>query len=427
MKQLDSLFICFIALIAICQQTSAQFTLSAEVRPRAEFRNGFKSPIENGMEPAFFVEQRTRLYADYLSEKFDMVVSLQDIRIWGASAQVYKSDPALSNLYEAYGTYKITSKHSFSAGRMALDYDNARIFGNLDWAQQGRSHDLLKYSYETSFFHLDIGAAFNQDAATPEYSKLSGTFYSGVNNYKTIQYAWVHRQFGKSKMSFLALNNGIQYATDSVYFSQTLGVYVVPQVGPTSLELEFYYQAGKDGSGNTLGAYMLSASWLFHKGKSLSLIAGADVLSGDDPNTGKDEAFTPLFGTNHKFYGFMDYFYVGNGHSNKGLTDLNLKAKFETGEKSTLLAHVHQFFANANIPGEGGRQGDYASNLGTELDIVFNTVLGKGVKFVGGYSQIFQSESMNVIKNQSGTRGMQNWAWAMLVFKPTLFESESKK
>jgi len=43
------------------QDAWAQFTLSAEVRPRAELRNGFKKPLESDMDAAFFVEQRTRL------------------------------------------------------------------------------------------------------------------------------------------------------------------------------------------------------------------------------------------------------------------------------------------------------------------------------------------------------------------------------
>jgi hypothetical protein len=423
MKQLYFFFLHLCVFTMISFSAVAQFTLSAEIRPRAEFRNGFKTPIKKGDDPAFFIEQRTRLYANYQSEKFDVAISVQDVRIWGSTSQVYKEDPSLFNLYEAYGTYKITSAHHISFGRMALDYDNARILGNLDWAQQGRSHDLLKYSFIGSSFKLDVGAAFNQDASTPEFSKLTGSYYSGVNNYKTMQYAWAHKQFDKGKISFLALNNGVQYAPDTVYFSQTIGTYAVPQIGKSSLELEAYYQGGKDGSGRKLNAYMLSAAWSFLKDKPVSLTAGVDLLSGDDPDTEKNEAFSPLYGTHHKFYGFMDYFYVGNGHGNKGLTDLNLKAKFKSGGNSSLLAHVHQFFSNAKVPGGEAHPGDYSSNLGTELDIVFNTTLGKSVKLAGGYSQMFQSESMDIIKGKVDTKGMQNWAWAMLVFKPTLFES----
>src|SRR5690606_36907009 len=117
-------------------------------RPRAEYRDGFKKLLPENADAAFFVEQRSRLNALFSSEKFDVYVSLQDVRTWGAVTQVYKSDPSLSNLYQAWAAYKFDSKNSLAVGRMELDYDNVRILGNLDWASQGRSHDLVKYEYK---------------------------------------------------------------------------------------------------------------------------------------------------------------------------------------------------------------------------------------------------------------------------------------
>lgn len=39
----------------------AQLEISAEIRPRTEFRNGFKSLNSKGEHPALFTEQRSRL------------------------------------------------------------------------------------------------------------------------------------------------------------------------------------------------------------------------------------------------------------------------------------------------------------------------------------------------------------------------------
>lgn len=403
-----------------------QFKLSAEIRPRAEFRNGFKRPIEKGLDPAFFVEQRTRLTAGYVSDKFDFSMTMQDVRIWGGTSQVYKSDPALFNMYEAYGTYHFSTNHHLSLGRMALDYDNARILGNLDWAQQGRSHDLVKYTYKGASLQVDLGLAFNQDANTPEFKKLAGSYYSGVKNYKTMQYVWLHKDFEKAGLSVLALNNGVQYAPDTVHFSQTLGAYFTPQLGSTSFVLEAYVQGGKDVAGQDLRSYMLAASWDFINHKPVSLGVGTDILSGDDVKTAQNETFTPLYGTNHKFYGFMDYFYVGNGHSKKGLIDIYLKSKIKTGQQSSLSVHAHQFFAQTTIPATNDQAGDISSNLGAELDLVWVARLGPEIKFVGGYSQMFQTSSMHAIKDSVDPRGLQNWAWAMFVFKPQLLKNDKK-
>ncbi len=413
----------FIGLIC-SDKAEAQLTLSAEVRPRAEYRHGFKKPLEKSLDPAFFIEQRTRINAKFVSEKFDVFISFQDVRTWGAVNQIYKSDPSLSNIYEAWGSYKINSKNAFMAGRMALNYDNARFLGNLGWAQQGRSHDLVKYVYSGDGTSLHLGAAFNQDANTPEFAKLANTYYTGVNNYKTMQFAWFHKDWENSKLSLLLLNNGVQAPDSTVNFSQTLGLYGNKKLGSVKLEYELYYQTGKDPAGRDLSGLLAAANATFFAGKPTTLTIGADYLSGDKADTEKNEGFTPFYGTNHKFYGFMDYFYVGNGHMNKGLIDIYAKAKFKTGEKSALLAHLHQF-ATASEIGVDGTGSKYSSSLGTELDLVYNVNLAKDVNLKLGYSQMFFSDSMEIVKASTDPSKNASWGWAMFTFKPTLFTTKS--
>ena len=87
-----------------------ELTVGAQVRPRAEFRNGFKTLTEDDRDAAFFVEQRTRLFTDYKTNKFRIRINLQDVRIWGSVDQIAKSDPNLFNLYEGWGEYYINDK-----------------------------------------------------------------------------------------------------------------------------------------------------------------------------------------------------------------------------------------------------------------------------------------------------------------------------
>ena len=74
-----------------------------------------------------------------------------------------------------------------------------------------------------------------------------------------------------------------------------------------------YYQYGKDSSGNKLSAYYLQPEIRFTE-KYFSIRAGLEYLSGTNGNVAftTDHSFVPLYGTNHKFNGFMDYFYVGS-------------------------------------------------------------------------------------------------------------------
>jgi hypothetical protein len=65
----------------------------------------------------------------------------------------------------------------------------------------------------------------------------------------------------------------------------------------------------------------------YQKGK-LSLTPGYDVLSGNDAHYTEDEKFDPLYGTPHKHWGYMDYFYVGTGSPAGGLKNAYLKFNY---------------------------------------------------------------------------------------------------
>lgn len=81
----------------------AQFSLDAQYRPRTELRNGFKNLILPGQDPAIFTEHRARIIAGYQKDKLGFKLSIQDVRIWGETGQINKSDQLLS-AHEAYGT-----------------------------------------------------------------------------------------------------------------------------------------------------------------------------------------------------------------------------------------------------------------------------------------------------------------------------------
>jgi len=417
------ILVMFIALLTF--NANAQFNLEAEIRPRAEFRNGFKTPHNPDVVPAFFIEQRSRLYFNYTTEDVILKISLQDVRIWGSVSQVYKSDPNLQNVNEAWGQFNFNKNIGVKAGRMELDYDNARFLGNLAWAAQSRSHDAFLFLWKNNDgMKLDIGLAYNQNPLN-EPSKLNNNFYNHTvtNNYKTMQFA--HFKVKKEGGNFSALihNDGRQVAADSsMAYRQTFAVLGDKSFGEMKLEGEFYYQTGKNGSNIGVNA-VLAALYATIKTDITPVTFGGEYLSGTNSTDTQDRSFAPLYGTNHKFYGFMDYFYVGNGHSNKGLVDLNVKTNFKVGDKSNLLAHAHYFMSPTDILDPLDPTQTLSSSLGTEVDLVFNVKLNQVVNLKVGYSQMFASSSMVEIKGTGDTASTNNWGWLMFTFKPSLFES----
>ncbi len=303
-------------------------------------------------------------------------IAAQDVRIWGNVNQIYKTDPALTNIYEAWGTYDINEKFGFKIGRQAWDYDNARFMGNLDWAQQGRSHDavLLYCRNPKHRTELHVGLAFNQNVPF-EPTNLTGTEYFGVNNYKTAQFAWWHKKLDKGKVSALIHNDGRQVQSDtSVAYRQTYGVIATYKLGGVDIGGEFYFQGGKNETKNQVRAFLIAVNATFRTDLT-PITVGVDILSGTERNDDTDRSFAPLYGTNHKFYGFMDYFYVGNFHGQggniTGLTDLYLKTNFKLTEKSKLLADLHHFLSPVKIYENMFPTNRRARSLGTEVDLTY--------------------------------------------------------
>ena len=378
------------------------------------------------MDPAFFVEQRTRLYADYRSEKIVLYMALQDVRIWGNASQIYKTDPALTNMYEAWAQINLSDRMSLRMGRQALDYDNARFLGDLDWAQQGRSHDLLLFTCRNPMLNtqLHVGAAFNQNVPF-EPNKLSGTFYYGVNNYKAMQFAWWHKKFESGSLSLIIQNDGRQVQVDSsMGWRQTYGADGHYRAGRMEFGGELYFQGGKNATARQVRALMISGYARFRTNLT-PLTLGIDYLSGTGPGDDRDHSFDPLYGTNHKFYGYMDYFYVGNFHGQaatpSGLINPYFRTSFKASPKSSLNVDLHYFASPVRIVNPENPQEAMNSSLGIELDLVYVMNPFKDVRLFIGYSQMFATESMEIIKNGGDHRALQNWAWAMIAFKPQLF------
>mgnify|MGYP000022825442 CR=1 FL=1 len=407
--------------------SQAQFTLSAEVRPRTEYRNGFKTPTSKGKDPAFFTEQRSRLYFDFTDDKYKFRVAMQDVRMWGETSQIFKQEDGNAFLSEAWGQYFVNKTFSIKAGRQIISYDNQRFLGGLEWAQQGRRHDALLFVYEKkeSKTKFHAGFAFNSDDDVPEpayIQNVGASFYSVGGNYKTLQYGWYNQKFDKGSISLLALNAGTQQADSTLSYKQTFGVIPSINVGGIVLAGDFYYQTGKVGANNVNA--ILAGVRATLKTDLTPITLGVEYISGkdDDDNTSNVTNFSPDYGTNHAHNGFMDYFFVGPANGNVGVTDIFLKTKFAL-PKGALVANIHEFMLGSKQFDEKGDQ--LNSMMGTEIDLVYALPLGKGASFNLGFSQLFATDTM--LDLRGGNVKSNQWAWMMITFKPTLLKTEKKE
>lgn len=400
-------------LILITTISYGQLKVDAELRTRSEYRHGVKTLIKDNQNAGLFTSQRTRLNFSQSIEKLNFYVSVQDIRVWGDVPQLNTTDANGLSLHQAWAEVLLDPNYSLKLGRQEIIYDDSRIFGNVGWAQQARSHDVAIFKYKRDGIKLDLGLAFNQSK-----ENLTGTNLTTPKTYKAMQYAWLHKDWSNLSASFLFLNNGSN-TNNGLKYSQTVGTHLKSKQNNLQVAANLYYQFGTDKMNRDLSAYLVGLEGNYKVSTKTKLGLGIELQSGNDydSNTSDNNAFTPLYGTNHKFNGFMDYFYVGNHANNVGLLDIYAKANFKLNEKSGLTAFVHNFSAAADINANVSKQ------LGTEIDLVYGYNFTKQIGFKAGYSQMFASQGMEVLKGTSDNN-TNNWAWLMVTIKPTLFTSK---
>lgn len=440
------------------KDTTAQFSMSGEIRPRFEYRHGYKTLADSAQDHAAFVDQRTRLNFEYKTEGYDMKIVVQDVRVWGSQPQLASKD-GLTAIHEAWATAILGKKLKFKFGRQEIILDDHRIFGSVGWAQQARSHDAGILKYEKEKIKVHFGLAYNQDGAG-----LVGTS-AGNGSYKALQYLWFHDDFTDNLgASILFLNNGKQAnLTDTLgnvlstkdNYSQTYGARISYKKDKLSTNLVYYGQAGVEGDvANTeIQASLVGADLSYKLSDKFTVGAGFEMQSGNsqtDTTASYNEvnhAFNPFYGTNHKFNGLMDYFYVGNHTGSVGLQDIFFKLKYKP-EKYFIGLDVHLFSAAADVLDSKKYGEDIAAaitagsdpslvklpamsrSLGTEIDLVFGFKLSPGVMLKGGYSQMLGTETLAMIKGVTDYRGegrtdeTSNWGWLMIVVKPQFIKQE---
>ena len=439
-----------------------EITISGEVMARSEFTHGYKSPVpmyliqdEYKTPPNLFTNQRTRFNLGYKTDKVKFGIVLQDVRKWGDEKQLVANEDFATSVHQAWAEVFFTKEISLKAGRMELAYDDHRILGNVGWAPQARSHDLALFKYEGDV-KVHLGLAYH------------GGPFTGDDAYKAMQFLWINGKAGDLGYSILAVNNGlaeggvwadfsnpgpprITGVTEGNAYSQTLGGHFTYKMGSLSLSLNSYYQMGKKaanwvdikslpvgvvaadlglaenaGEGQKISAYNFSVGALYKVSDAIKVGFDYEMLSGNDftdANRTDENAFAPLYGTNHKFNGWMDYFYVGNHGNSVGLQDFNLKVIYNSGPFFVkLIPHYFIPAGNGTYTDMDGNQQDLGA-LGTEIDIWAGFhIVPKVASIQFGYSHMLATESMYGLKNVTITNengiGTNNWAWIMLSVKP---------
>jgi hypothetical protein len=287
-------------------------------------------------------------------------------------------------------------------------------------------------------------AASSSKAGAPVLANVPSS--NGMNQqYKSMQMLYVSRKFGQTKFAGLFFKDdfskyrldsagtdangyvyGRRYDVKGVNSRITYGLMINGTIGNASglkkaWQIGAYFQTGKDRDGKNLEAAHYTAMLTLQKGR-FSFGPGIDYLSGNDPDlpATENQRFDPLYGTPHKHWGYMDYYYVGTGSPVGGLLNPYFKLKYQA-NSFFVTVDAHNFRLAENMLDAGKAPID--KNLGYEFDFVGNYTLNKFTTLELGYSFMKANNSTEFVKKGTTNQTDHNpqWAYLMINIRPDFF------
>jgi hypothetical protein len=410
MRALLLFLLCFVQLAQ-----AQEFKVNADVRMRYEHREGYGQPRRDSLKAADFVVQRTRINLNYKKDNMEIQISPQNVRVWGESPSGTKVDVNGIQIYQGWLQYHLNSKWRLKVGRQEIERDDARILGNADWNMQGRSHDALVLRFQVDPTHgFDGGIALNS-ARESNFSEA----YTVKNQYKNMQYLGYRGQISHLQWSALFFNQGTAFGQSQIAYNQTTGARLLYSRGAWHVESNAYLQTGKLEE-KKVKAYLLSAKAALKLDPSWQTAIGFEYLSGKHQNdfSSVKRSFTPWYGTNHKFNGYMDYFFVGNHANSTGLVDVYGQINYSINKMKWTL-YPHWFASAADIYKNEVRMQKY---LGTELDVTGSYPVLPELFIHAGFSKIWVSDSLLHLKE--GKKSGNHWVFIAVHCQTDLFSNK---
>jgi hypothetical protein len=375
----------------------SNFDVSAEIRPRFQMDNkDFNSDLPSNN----FTELRTRLGLNFSpTENIEGFVQIQDSRIYGTEPNTLTSTDNI-DLHQAYFNVNKLFDLPFNLklGRMELSYGPQRLIGAVGWHNVGRSFDGGVLQFDSEKIDIDLFSAKINEQSEPgdtNDTNLIGLYgnLKMIDNYK-IQPFFIS--------DFLVGSESSRY---------TIGVYINGNINNFSHELEAAYQLGSVTKDIDIAAYMfaLNLKYSFNTPIKPNVGVGIDYLSGDENGVSDNESsvFNSLFATNHKYYGFMDFFInIPNDTYGLGLMDIHAKGEITPADKFKTALAFHIFNSTADITLLDRSK---LTSFGTELDLTLTYSYNSGVNFVGGFSFFTPGEIFEL------TRGKDSSTWIYLM------------
>lgn len=348
---------------------AAEIVFSGQIRPRLEFRD----PSPNGQDDSFTSMRVRAQMKSSLERDVSVFVQWQDVRLWGEEANTL-SDFSADNFDLHQGYVDFGNVHdlpiSIRLGRQEISLGGQRLIGAVGWTPQARSFDGMRITATPGGHDLDLLGIRLADSTDPD-----------IDNNAYLAGLYAQCPFSRNRHIYL-LYNSAGSATDQF----TLGFRQASKLAGFTYRAEAAYQTGERG-GQDVAAFMVGVRAGRTVGKA-GLTLWYDLLSGDDdPADGETKVFDTLFATNHKFYGYADYFLNIPVHTaGRGLQDLAFKATYPVCKGTKLGVDLHSFL----LAEKGGLD---SGHLGEEIDVSLKHSYSENVACAAGFSYVLAADA----------------------------------
>ena len=411
-----------------------QLTVDLQFLARGESRYGGLPTVEisnteedDKVPKSNFLLGRTRLPINFKRGWLEARVSPEYAGVWG------QSGGGDFDLYEAWVKMNTHFGMFAQVGHVALSYDDKRIIGSDDWSMTPLTHDVLRLGYEGHGHKAHVILAYNQNA---KVINNGGSIYEdGSLPYKTMQTLWYH--YGLSHFplgaSALFMNIGMQSTVadnkDRTWFQHLAGGYLSFQPSHWKAEASYYNQFGKNEQGFKIQAWMTSAKVTYLPTSKFHVTAGYDYLSGDKyfavpPGNQFGlvrhdviRGFNSVYGSHHKFYGAMEFFYVSAYHDgfSPGLQNAYIGCAYSPLKGLMLNADYHYYATATELE-------DLKKTLGHEIEFQASYALAADVRISAGTSIMWGGETMARLKRSHDEN--LRWGYITLIVNPRILTTK---
>jgi len=364
----------------IVSTSYAEVKLGGELRVRGvtvDNKEGAATYTSGG-----FFEQRTRINVDAsVDENAKVFVQVQDSRKWGSEASTI--DTGLSTtctIPDTGGTCTDTKGVDLSQGyveigklfgqplsvrlgRQAMAYGEHRLIGALEWSNNARRFDALKFTYKHDAVDVDVftaklsetGGVFGDD------SNLNGLYASlKVVPKNAVDVYLLNKTIGASDTNFHTIGARVKGAVAEVNVDYNAEVAI--QTGDVTEDVKQQASAFAVRAGYTLPDVM-----------GLRVGVEYDNASGDDDGTDDTvKTFDELYPTGHYLWGFTDDIKWQNVNA------ISVNASLKPMDNLTVALEYWIYKANEEDT-------DGNDDRGTEINIKANHDLSKNIACEAAY------------------------------------------